>query len=175
MQVVPVYAFVRCMAREWLQKCFESDRHRRQAASKVPPPPPRMLRRSAARPSRCRPRPACRDYLTGFHKRKVARRKEALKKLEKRQREQRLEERAEVREGGGGGGGGGGRGAGTAGLGCDHPHRAPGGKRPGSICSAPAFGMPQRPALAVCTTAVCPPHPPRPGLFRCLPCSGGRR
>lgn len=38
----------------------------------------------------------CRDYLTGFHKRKVARRKEALKKLEKRQREQRLEERAEV-------------------------------------------------------------------------------
>lgn len=37
-----------------------------------------------------------REYLTGFHKRKVARRKEALKHLEARQRVQRLEERAEV-------------------------------------------------------------------------------
>lgn len=42
---------------------------------------------------------ARREYLTGFHKRKVQRRKEALKKLERRQREQRLEERAEVGRG----------------------------------------------------------------------------
>ena len=38
----------------------------------------------------------CRDYVTGFRKRKQQRRKEAVKSLEKLQREQRLEERAEV-------------------------------------------------------------------------------
>lgn len=38
----------------------------------------------------------CREYITGFRKRKQARRKEALGKLEKRQRQQRLDERAEV-------------------------------------------------------------------------------
>ena len=39
----------------------------------------------------------CRDYVTGFRKRKQQRRKEAIKSLEKLQRESRLEERAEVR------------------------------------------------------------------------------
>jgi hypothetical protein len=38
----------------------------------------------------------CRDFVTGFRKRKQQRRKEALKSLEKLQRESRLEERAEV-------------------------------------------------------------------------------
>ena len=38
----------------------------------------------------------CREYVTGFRKRKQQRRKDALKKLENRQRQQRLEERAEV-------------------------------------------------------------------------------
>ena len=38
----------------------------------------------------------CRDYLTGFRKRKQQRRKEALSKLEKQAKQQRLEERAEV-------------------------------------------------------------------------------
>jgi ribosomal RNA-processing protein 17 len=38
------------------------------------------------------------EYLTGFHKRKQQRRKDALKQLEKRQKFQRLEDRAEKRE-----------------------------------------------------------------------------
>jgi len=37
-----------------------------------------------------------RDYVTGFRKRKQKRRKEALKSLERIQRDQKLEERAEV-------------------------------------------------------------------------------
>lgn len=37
------------------------------------------------------------EYITGFRKRKQQRRKEALSVLEKRQRQQRLEERAEVK------------------------------------------------------------------------------
>lgn len=37
------------------------------------------------------------EYITGFRKRKQQRRKEALSALEKRQRQQRLEERAEVK------------------------------------------------------------------------------
>lgn len=38
------------------------------------------------------------EYLTGFHKRKQQRRKDALKQLEKRQKFQRIEDRAEKRE-----------------------------------------------------------------------------
>jgi Nucleolar protein 12 (25kDa) len=41
--------------------------------------------------------PTCREYITGFRKRKQARRKDALSNLEKKQRQQRIEERAEVR------------------------------------------------------------------------------
>jgi hypothetical protein len=41
--------------------------------------------------------PFCREYITGFRKRKQARRKDALSNLEKKQRQQRIEERAEVR------------------------------------------------------------------------------
>jgi hypothetical protein len=41
--------------------------------------------------------PSCREYITGFRKRKQARRKDALSNLEKKQRQQRIEERAEVR------------------------------------------------------------------------------
>jgi hypothetical protein len=40
---------------------------------------------------------ARREYITGFRKRKQARRKEALTKLEKRERQQRIDDRAEVR------------------------------------------------------------------------------
>ena len=39
------------------------------------------------------------EYITGSRKRKQQRRKEALSALEKRQRQQRLEERAEVKMG----------------------------------------------------------------------------
>lgn len=46
-------------------------------------------------------RRCAREYLTGFRKRKQQRRKEAFKKLEKQQKRQRLEERAEVSEAGG--------------------------------------------------------------------------
>ena len=48
----------------------------------------------------CAPTPSCalgRDYLTGFRKRKQQRRKDALKSLEMRQKQQRVEERAQVR------------------------------------------------------------------------------
>ena len=41
---------------------------------------------------------AHREYITGFRKRKQARRKDALSNLEKKQRQQRIEERAEVCE-----------------------------------------------------------------------------
>lgn len=40
----------------------------------------------------------CRDFVTGFRKRKQQRRKEAVRSLEKLQRENKLEERAERRE-----------------------------------------------------------------------------
>ncbi|KAL1932023.1 hypothetical protein VTP01DRAFT_9079 [Rhizomucor pusillus] len=40
---------------------------------------------------------ARRDYLTGFHKRKQARKKEAQKKKEERLRQERIKERAEIR------------------------------------------------------------------------------
>ena len=41
--------------------------------------------------------PPCRQYLTGFRKRKQQRRKDALSQLEKQAKEERLAERAEVR------------------------------------------------------------------------------
>ena len=42
------------------------------------------------------PTNSCREFITGFRKRKQQRRKEALGNLEKKQRQQRIEERAEV-------------------------------------------------------------------------------
>lgn len=99
---------------------------------------------------------ACRDYLTGFHKRKVARRKEALKKLEKRQREQRLEERAEVGQGRGGK-------RKKARLPCRHvavsmAHAGPGRRplRPYALRMLPQL------ALVACDTATDPTSPPPP-------------
>ena len=60
-------------------------------------PPPSRLRNDAARSRSGILRRAPREFLTGFHKRKVQKKEDSKKKREEREKQERLEMRREVR------------------------------------------------------------------------------